>query len=140
MLWTANRWAPLVTGFFFGPAAIRILAALVLEQDSYYLAHSITRTGLAGFLAVSLAVIALTSRFVGKHPGPTTVFDRLALTFFAVAALRQMMVPNFFPPWFLLSGVIALFAAWCFHRFTRVKLKRRHHAHHTEASMMSVEP
>jgi hypothetical protein len=28
MLWTANRWAPFVTGFFFGPAVLRILGSL----------------------------------------------------------------------------------------------------------------
>jgi len=139
MLWTANRWAPFVTGFFFGPAAIKILATLVLEQDSYYSAHSITRTGLAEFLTVSLAVIALTSRFVVK----TRHRPRFSTACPDVLCVRVSQRGNCSISVSLLVFTfwrLALFAAWCVHRFTRVKLKRRHHVHDPEAPMTSVEP
>jgi hypothetical protein len=81
MLWTANRWAPFVTGFFFGPAILKIAAVLFFGADSYDSAHSISRIELAEFLAYAVAVVALTSRFAGRRPAPTTLLDRLALTF-----------------------------------------------------------
>jgi hypothetical protein len=126
MLRTANRWARFVTGFFFGPAVLKILGILIVGDDSYYSSHSITRTEVAEVLVYSVAVVALTSRFIGKRPAPTTVFDRLALTFFVFTSFKQVIIPYRFPPWFLISGVVALFAAWCAHRFTHVKQKRRH--------------
>ena len=119
MVWTANRWAPFVTGFFFGPALLKLLGVLVVGDDSYYSAHSMTRTWLAEFLAFVFIVVALTSRFVGKRPAMTTVFDRVALTFFVFATFKQVTIPYRFPPWPLVSGVIALFIAWCAHHLMR---------------------
>src|SRR5258708_5658813 len=76
MLWTANRWAPFVIMLFFGQAVFKMVAVLLFGPDSYYSSHSISRTEVAEFLAYSLAVVALTSRFVGTRPASTTVFDR----------------------------------------------------------------
>ncbi len=126
MVWTANRWAPFVTGFFFGPAVLKILGVLMVGDASYYSAHSMTRTGVVEFLAYALAVVALTSRFVRKRPAMTTLFDRIALTFFVFATFKQVITPYRFPPWPILSGVIALFTAWCAHRLTRAKRTARH--------------
>ena len=58
MVGTANRWAPFVTGFFFGPALLKILGVLMVGDDSYYLAHSMTRTSVVEFLAYALIVVA----------------------------------------------------------------------------------
>ena len=125
MLWTANRWAPFVTGFFFGPAVLKIAAVLSFGSDSYFLSRQITRAELAEFLAYAVAVIALTSRFVGKHPAPTTLLDRFALTFFVVATFRQVVIPYRFPPWPLLLGGVGLLIAWLVHRLTACKHKKR---------------
>jgi hypothetical protein len=111
MLWTANRWAPFVTGFFFGPAVLRIAGVLFLGSDSYYSAHSISRAGLAEFLAYVVAVVARRARFVGKHPAPTTLLDRLRLTFFVMGAFSQVAIPCRFPPWPLLLGGFGLVIA-----------------------------
>ena len=132
MLWTANRWAPFVAAFFFGPAVVKILAVLVFEQDTYYSSHSISRKALAELLVYSLAVVALTARFVGKRPASVTVFDRLALTFFVFTSLSEVVVPNPFLQWPLFAGTGGLLASWMAERFTRVKRTRRHHAHDPE--------
>lgn len=122
MIWTANRWAPFVTGFFFGPAGGKILGALAFGPDSS--SRPISRIGLAVLLAYTLTVIALTMRFVGKRPAPTTALDRLALTFFVFATLNWVTNPHPSAPWSLLLGGFALFAAWCAHRWTSVKSTR----------------
>ena len=121
MIWTANRWARFVTGFFFGPAVLKIVGILILGDDSYYSAHSITRTTLVEFFAYALVVVGLTARFVGKRPAQTMFLDRLALTFFVFATLKQVVTPYHFPPWPLLSGVIALFIGWCGHRLLTLR-------------------
>ncbi len=126
MLWTAHRWAPYVTGFFFGPAVLKILGVLLAGNDSYYSAHSITRTGVAELLAYALIVVVLTSRFVGKRPAMTTVLDRIALTFFAFATFRQILMPHLFPAWWLFAGVTALLIAWCAYRSKRAAPAPRH--------------
>ncbi len=127
MIWTANRWAPFVAGFFFGPAVLKLLGILIVGDDSYYSAHSITRTTVAEFLAYALVVVGLTSRFIGKRPAQTTLLDRLALTFFVFATFKQVVNPYHFPPWPLLSGITALFVAWCGYRVARAK--RSHYTH-----------
>ena len=103
VLLTAHRWAPFVTGFFFGPATLKMLGILVFNSDSYYSSHSITRLAVIELLAYSVAVIWLTWRFVGERPAPTTVLDRLALTFFVFTTAGQMITP-IVSPWFLISG------------------------------------
>jgi hypothetical protein len=128
MLWTANRWAPFVPGFFFGPAILKMVAALVLYPDSYYSSHSMPRMELAELLVFSIGVVALTFRFVGKRPAMTTFFDRIALTLFAFTALSWLFTPYRFPPWRLLFGGIALLIAWCAHHFPRTPRRRGHQA------------
>ncbi len=132
MFLTANRWAPFVTGFFFGPALLKIAAVLALQSNSYYSSHSMSRTGMAEFLAYSVAVVALTFRFVGERPAQTTIVDRFALTFFALTCLKQLTIEYSFPAWPLLCGSLALFAAWCAHHVRHVQHKPRHHSHHRE--------
>lgn len=126
MVWTAPRWAPFVTGFFFGPAILKILGLLIVGDDSYYSTHSMTRTGVLELLVFALSVIVLTSRFVGKRPAMTTVLDRIALTLFVFVTFKQVLMPRPFPVWWLLAGVTALFVAWCGHRFRRAKRTPRH--------------
>jgi hypothetical protein len=140
MFWTANRWAPFVTGFFFGPALLKILGALFLEPDSYFSSHAISRSGLTELFAYSLAAVLLTSRFVGKRPAQTTVVDRFALTLFVFTSFGSIGVPRRFALWLLLSGVLALLAAWCFHRFTRKNLNRARHDRRPHSSRMADFP
>jgi len=131
MFWTANRWARFVTGFIFGPAVPKIVGVLAFGTDSYYSTHSISRVEVAEFLAYAVAVVALTVRFVGKHPPPTTLLDRFALTFFVFATFRQVVIPYRFPPWSLLLGALGLLIAWSVHRIhrppRRKHLSRQHH-------------
>lgn len=138
MLWTANRWAPMVTAFFFGPAVVKIVAALVFEQDTYYSSYSTTRLEAAEFLPYALAVVFLTLRFVDKRPPQTTILDRLALTFFAFTSLKELVSPHRFPHWPLLLGLLALFAAWCAHR-AGAKRRRRHRVH-ADAGISPIAP
>jgi hypothetical protein len=136
MVWTAHRWAPFVTGFFFGPAVLKILGVLTLGDDSYYSAHSMTRTSVAELLAYALVVVVLTARFVGKRPAMTTGLDRIALTVFVFATFKQVLMPHPFPAWWLLAGVTALFIAWCAHRLEPDKPAPRHR--HGAAPISSV--
>ena len=80
-VWTADRWAPFVTGFFFGPAILKILGLLIVGDDSCLPVHSMTRTGVLEFLAYALSVVFPTSRFVGKRPAMTTVLTASLLHF-----------------------------------------------------------
>jgi hypothetical protein len=127
MFMTANRWSPYVTGFFFGPAILHLCSVLFFDSDSYYSAHSFSGRDAAEFLAFALSVVALTVRFVGERPAPTTLIDRLALTFFALAMFRQMVIPYRFPPLPLLSGVGALLIAWIAFRLGPHATRRRGH-------------
>jgi hypothetical protein len=43
-------------------------------------------------------IIARTWRFAGIRPAPTTFTDRIALTVFVLAAIKQMVVPYRWPP------------------------------------------
>lgn len=126
MLWTANLWARFVTILFFGPAVPRIGALLLLGSGSFQSSDSHPQVELAEFLAYSIAVIALTWRFVGKHPAPTTVLDRLALTFFVLAVIREAVIPYQPPPWSLILGGLLLLIAWFVHRLTGGKHKKHH--------------
>jgi hypothetical protein len=125
MFVTANRWSPYVTGFFFAPAILRIASVLVLGSGSYYAAQSFSRVQTAELLLFALIVVALTVRFVGTRPAPTTLIDRLALTLFALAMARQINIPYRFPPWPLLSGLVALLVAWFVGRRTPHRTARR---------------
>lgn len=140
MLCTANRWTPYVAGFFFGPAVLKVLGMLLVGDDAYYSAHSITRGEMAEFLAYCVAVVGLTSRFIGKRPAPTTVVDRIALTLFVFSSFEQVVIPYRFPPWPLLFGLTALFAAWCAHRFPQKSRKQHRRTRHDDVARVSHRP
>ncbi len=123
MLWTANRWAPWVL-VFFAPALLKILPALVFEQNSYFSSHSTSRLEVAEFLAYALAVVLLTTRFMSERPAPTTFVDRIALTVFVLAQVFELIHPNHFLHWPLLVGLAGLLSAWCVHRRSHLKHKR----------------
>src|SRR5215471_4244037 len=112
MFVTANRWSPFVAGFFFGPAIFPIAFVLVFGTDSYYSAHAFSRVQAVEVLFFALTVVVLTARFVGTRPAPTTLIDRFALTFFALAMARQIVIPYRFPSLPLSSGLTALLIAW----------------------------
>jgi hypothetical protein len=124
MIATANRWAPYVL-LFFGPAALKIIALLIIGDKAYYTAHSMTRLELFGFLAYLIAVVSLTSRFVGKRSAPTTIVDRFTLTFFVFSGFEQAFVAYHFPPLPLLFGVAALLIGWVFYRVTVKPVRSR---------------
>jgi heme A synthase len=130
MLMTANRWAPFVPGFFFVPALFKTLGILLVgaNSSSTYASHRVTRTEAAEILVVCAVVIALTWRFVGNRPAPTTLLDRIALTFFILATLKQSAMAYNSPPVALISGLCALLIAWCVYRWGRAgtKSKRQH--------------
>jgi len=121
MFWTASRWAPFVPGFFCVPALFKTLGVLLVgpNPSSSISSHRITRTEAAELLAVCVIVIALTWRFVGNRPAPTTLLDRLALTFFVLATLKQMAIPYHWPPLPLISALSALLISWCVYRWER---------------------
>jgi hypothetical protein len=128
MFMTANRWSPYVAGFFFGPAILHVCFVLFFGSDSYYSTNSFSQLDAAEFLVFAIAVVALTVRFVGERPAPTTLIDRLALTFFAMAMFRQMVIPYRFPPFPLMSGVGALLIAWIAFRLgPQATARRRRH-------------
>jgi hypothetical protein len=126
MLWTADRWARFAAAFFFGPAVPKIAAAILFfGTGSYDSAYSISRLELAELLAYAVAVVALTWKFVGKRPAPTTLLDRFALTFFVLATFRQVVMPDRFLPWSLLLGAVGLLIAWSVHRLNRIPGRER---------------
>lgn len=125
MFWTTNRWAPYVPGFFFLPALFKILWVVLAGPNphspiSY---HRLSRAEAAEIFAVCIAVVVLTWRFVGGRPAFTTLLDRLALTFFVLAAIRQVTISYQWPPLPLLSGLFALLIAWCVYQW---KPARKH--------------
>ena len=118
MFWTTNRWAPFVPAFFLFPAAFKSLGVIVFGPYPYSLntRHSITRADAAEIFAFCIVVIALTWRFVGGRPAVTTLLDRLALTFFVLAAIKHVTTSYHWPPVPLILGLSALFMAWCGYR------------------------
>lgn len=84
--------------FFLRARSTEDRRCIVYRIRSYYAANSISRVELVEFLAYAVAVVVLTSRFVGKHQEPTTLVGRFALTFFVVATFRQVVIPYRFPP------------------------------------------
>ena len=124
---TANRWASIGIGFFCGPAVLNSLDVLILgtNPSSSIPYHRLSRMEAAGILVVCVVIIALTWRFAGNHPAPTTIFDRIALTFFVLAAIKQAVIPYRWPPVPLISGVAALLFAWCLYRWQRVRRRRK---------------
>lgn len=126
---TANQWVSIGIGFFCVPAVFKSLAVLVSGTNlssaiSYY---RLTRTQAGEILLVCITIIALTSRFHGNPPAPTTFIDRIALTFFVLATIKQMVIPYSWPPWPLISGLSALLMAWGVYRGQNAGRSRKHH-------------
>lgn len=126
---TANRWASIGFGFFCVPALFKSLAVLAFgtNPSSSIPYHRLTRMQAGEILFVCVIVIALTWRFLGNHPAPTTFLDRIALTFFVLATIKQMIIPYSWPPLPMISGLSALLIAWCAYRWRQAGRSRKHH-------------
>jgi hypothetical protein len=126
MVWTANRWAPFVP-VFFGAPLLKILVHILSgpSPNSSVPYRTAGRMEAAELFAFCVVVLALTWRFVRRHPAATTFLDRLALTSFALATLKQVVTPYHWPPLPLLSATTAIFIAWLAYRW---KLWKHHPA------------
>jgi len=118
MLWTVERWAAYLTGFFCGPAILKAMSIILSgpNPNSPIASNQLSRTEAVEVLAACVMVIALTWRFIGRRPAATTFLDRLALTFFVLAALKQAVTQHW-PPIALILGFAALLIAWCGYRW-----------------------
>ena len=127
MLLTVHRWAPFSIAFIFGSGLRNTLTVVVggPSPNSPITWLRTPRLEALEMLTLFTVVIALTWRFLRDRPAPTTFLDRCALTFFALAALEQVLVDYSFPPVPLLSGITALFIAWVPYHFRRAQ----HHGH-----------
>ena len=123
MCLTANRWASTGIGFFCVPALFKGLAVLLggTNPASSIPSQRLTRIQAGEVVFVCVIVIALIWRFIGNRPAPTTFVDRIALTFFVLATIKQITVPYNWPPLPLISGLSALVVAWCVYRWQRAK-------------------
>jgi hypothetical protein len=129
MLLTTNRWAPYVPGFFCLPGLFKAVGLLLLGPNlsSPIASNWANRTEAMEIVVLCIIVIALTWRFIGKRPAHTTLLDRVALTFFVLAAIRQATIAYHWPPMPLMSGLSALLVAWCAYRWERAGRKQKHH-------------
>jgi len=127
MVWTANRWAPYLPGIFGAPL-LKILVQILSGPSPYSSIpyRTVGRMEAAEFFAFCAVVLALTWRFVRRRPAATTFLDRLALTCFAVAALKQVVTPYHWPPLPLLVAITAIFVAWLAYRWKLWKRRRAH--------------
>jgi len=114
MFWTVNRWAPYVPAFFVFPALFETLAVILMGSNphSSISSNTLTRSEAIELLIYCVVVIALTWRFVGNRPAPTTFVGRLAFTFFVLATLKQVVTAYHWPPLPLISGLAALLIAY----------------------------
>ena len=112
---TANRWAAVGPGFFCVPALFRAVTVLMFgtNPSSSIPYFRLNRTRAAEILFVCVIIIVFIWRFIGNRPAPTTFLDRIALTFFALATLKQITIAYSWPPVPLISGLSALFVTWC---------------------------
>lgn len=125
---TANRWASIGIAFFCVPALFKSLAVLAFGTNptSSIPYYRLTRMQSTEILFVCVIVIALTWRFTRDHPAPTAFLDRIALTFFVLATIKQMIIPYSWPPSPLISGLTALLIAWCVYRWQQAGRSRKH--------------
>ena len=125
---TANRWAFIGPGFFCVPGLYKSFGILVFGPDSSSISyHGITRTQAGGVFLFCILVVGLTWRFSRNHPAPTKFLDRLALTFFVLATLKQTVSPFTWPPLPLISGLSALLIAWCVYRWQLAGSNQKDH-------------
>jgi hypothetical protein len=126
---TANRWVSIGIGFFSVPAVFKSLAVLAIGTNpsssiSYY---RLTRTQAGEILLVCITIIALTWRFHENRPAPTTFIDRIALTLFVLATIKQIVIPYSWPPLPLISGLSALLIAWGVYLWQQARRRRKHY-------------
>jgi hypothetical protein len=126
MFVTVNRWVSFVPAFYCF-TFMRILGVLTfgLVSSASTTADWASRRDLLELLVICVIVTALTWRFIGNIPAPTTFLDRFALTFFVLAQLNQMAITYHWPPLRLIAGFSALLIAWCVYRWNRAALMRR---------------
>jgi heme A synthase len=127
LLLTVHRWAAVMPGVFFVRGIAKGSILLIVGASSSYSQPPISRLELAELVLYSLAVVALTWRFLAMRPAMTTLWDRLALTFFVVAMLNQLTVHYSFPPVWMALGLLALAIAWIAHRWDRSNKLGKHH-------------
>jgi hypothetical protein len=133
-LLTVHRWASVMPGAFFARGIAKGSILLIVGAGSSYSQPPISRLELAEFVLYSLVVVALTWRFLASRPAMTTLWDRLALTFFVVAILNQLTVHYSFPPLWMALGLLALAIAWIAYRMGR----RKHQGTHSPGNPTSA--
>jgi hypothetical protein len=118
MFVTVNEWVALVPAFYV-LILTRIVGVLIIGTFSSSSTTSDwgNRRDLFELLVVCVVVSALSWRFIGNTPAPTTLLDRFALTFFVLAQLIQTAIIYHWPPLPLTSGLSALLIAWCGYRW-----------------------
>jgi hypothetical protein len=127
MFVTVNRWVPFVPAFYL-LTLMRSLGVLTfgLVSSASTAADWASRKDLLGPLVFCVVVVALTWRFIGNIPAPTTFLDRVALTFFVLAQLNQMAISYHRPPLPLILGFSALLITWCVYRWNRAGMTRKY--------------
>jgi hypothetical protein len=113
---TADRWAAFGITFLFGPALLKSIAAFIFAMASggSVSEHSLTSSQASELALLCVTTIALNWRFLRRHPAPTTFLDRIALTYFVLASMVQITVSYHWPPWPLVSGLVAMLAAFLY--------------------------
>jgi hypothetical protein len=122
---TVNRWVAAVAAFYCF-VCVRTLGVLTFGLVSSTSSDWASRRDLLESFVFCIVVAALTWRFAGNSPAPTTLLDRFALTFFALAQLDQMAITYHWPPLPLISGLSALLIAWSAYRWNRSGIMRKH--------------
>lgn len=107
--------------------------------ESYYSHLPISRLELAAFLVYSLAVVALTWRFLVRRPAMTTLVGRLFLTSFVIAILNQLVITYSFPPLWMTLGLSGLGTAWIANRMGRPKYHGMHRHGTPSSAAVSVQ-
>jgi hypothetical protein len=122
MFWPVERWAPLVAGYACFPALYKgIVAVLAPGHHTFNSSHNVSRVEGMEIIFGALAIILVTWRFVGYRPSSTTFVDRVALTFFVLAAAMQLATPGQRVPVLLIAGYAGLVIAWCAYRWKWVR-------------------
>jgi len=141
MFVTVNEWVALVPAFYV-LILTRIVGALIIGTFSSSSTASDwgNRRDLWELLVVCVVVSALSWRFIGNTPAPTTLLDRFALTFFVLAQLTQTEITFHWPPLALTSGLAALLIAWGGYRWKLAGTRRKHHIGNPTISETLPEP
>jgi hypothetical protein len=136
---TVNRWVAAVAGFYCF-VLVRILGVLIFGLVSSTSSDWASRRDFIESFVFCIVVAALTWRFAGNSPAPTTLLDRFVLTFFVLAQLYQVAITYHWPPFPLISGLCALFIAWSAYRWNRSGIMRKHLKDNPITSETLTEP